>query len=265
MDGAAAGAPWDAGIRIVAVSPRRPKPRWVTGKGMAVTETCPHPVNQAFSSPFCCWRARSCAHTMTHEDLNSLLKVVRACRACAAQLAHEPRPIVQAGANARLLIVGQAPGARVHASGIPWDDASGERLRAWIGIDKATFYDAERVAIIPMGFCYPGKAASGDLPPRRECAELWLDRLLASLPDIELTLLVGQYAQRHFLGKAAAGGVGATVAAHAQFAPAMIPLPHPSPRNIAWFLRNPWFETELLPNLRRQVHTVLARNKEESR
>ncbi len=206
-----------------------------------------------------------CAHTMTHKDLNSLLKVVRACRACAAQLAHEPRPIVQAGANARLLIVGQAPGARVHASGIPWDDASGERLRTWIGIDKATFYDAERVAIIPMGFCYPGKAASGDLPPRRECAELWLDRLLASLPDIELTLLVGQYAQRHFLGKAAAGGVGATVAAHAQFAPAMIPLPHPSPRNIAWFLRNPWFEAELLPNLRRQVHTVLARNKEESR
>ncbi|MFA7322333.1 MAG: uracil-DNA glycosylase family protein [Dokdonella sp.] len=202
---------------------------------------------------------------MTHEDLNYLLKVVRACRACAAQFVHEPRPIVQAGANARLLIVGQAPGARVHASGIPWDDASGERLRAWIGIDKATFYDAERVAIIPMGFCYPGKAASGDLPPRRECAELWLDRLLASLPDIELTLLVGQYAQRHFLGKAAAGGVGATVAAHAQFAPAMIPLPHPSPRNIAWFLRNPWFEAELLPNLRRQVHTVLARNKEESR
>ena len=195
---------------------------------------------------------------MSAENLTSLLKAVRACTACAAHLPHGPRPIVQAGASARLLIVGQAPGTRVHASGIPWDDASGERLRDWMGIDKTTFYDPDQVAIIPMGYCYPGKGLSGDLPPRRECAELWLDRLLASLPSIELTLLIGQYAQRHFLGRAAAGGVGQTVASHAQFAPAVIPLPHPSPRNVAWFLRNPWFEAELLPNLRRQVSKVLA-------
>ena len=200
----------------------------------------------------------------TGEDLDSLLEAVRACTACAGHLPHGPRPIVQVGVNARLLIVGQAPGARVHTSGIPWDDASGERLRGWIGIDKPAFHDPQRVAIIPMGFCYPGKGASGDLPPRRECADLWLDRLLASLPNIELTLLIGQYAQRHFLGKAAAAGVGATVAGHAQFAPTMIPLPHPSPRNIAWFLRNPWFEAELLPNLRRQVRKVLASTNKES-
>ena len=198
---------------------------------------------------------------MSNESLDSLLKAVRACRACAFHLPHGPRPIVQAGKNARLLIIGQAPGARVHASGIPWDDASGERLRDWIGIDKASFYDAQQVAIIPMGYCYPGKGSSGDLPPRRECADLWLDRLLSSLPNIELTLLIGQYAQRHFLGKAAAAGVGATVAAHTQFAPKTIPLPHPSPRNIAWFLRNPWFEAALLPNLRRQAGRALANSK----
>lgn len=228
-----------------------------------MTETCPHAVNHAAASPFAAG-VRDRAHTMTHEDLDSLLKAARACTACAMHLPHGPRPIIQVGVNARVLIVGQAPGARVHASGIPWDDASGERLRGWIGIDKPTFYDPQQVAIIPMGFCYPGKAASGDLPPRRECADLWLDRLLASLPNIALTLLIGQYAQRHFLGKAAAGGVGTTVAAHRQFAPTMIPLPHPSPRNIAWFLRNPWFEAELLPNLRRQVRKVLAMNKRDS-
>ncbi len=197
--------------------------------------------------------------TMSTDNLNSLLEAVRACRACAAYLPHGPRPIVQAGAKARLLVIGQAPGARVHASGIPWDDLSGERLRDWMGIGKPTFYDPQQVAIIPMGYCYPGKGPSGDLPPRKECADLWLDRLLASLPNIELTLLIGQYAQRHFLGKRAAGGVGKTVSAHAQFAPRMIPLPHPSPRNIAWFLRNPWFEAELLPNLRHQVRRVLSR------
>ncbi|MEO7935918.1 MAG: uracil-DNA glycosylase family protein [Dokdonella sp.] len=197
---------------------------------------------------------------MRIENLDSLLKAVRDCRACAIHLPHGPRPIVQAGKRARLLIIGQAPGARVHASGIPWDDASGERLRDWIGIDKPTFYDPQQVAIIPMGYCYPGKGSSGDLPPRRECADLWLDQLLANLPNIELTLLIGQYAQRHFLGKAAAAGVGATVAAHAEFAPKLIPLPHPSPRNIAWFLRNPWFEAELLPNLRRQVRKVLTKS-----
>ncbi len=199
------------------------------------------------------------------ENLDSLLKAVRACRHCAVHLPHGPRPIVQAGSNARLLIIGQAPGARVHASGIPWDDASGDRLREWLQVDKATFHDPQRVAIIPMGYCYPGKGASGDLPPRRECAQLWLDRLLASLPAIELTLLVGQYAQRHFLGAQAGAGVGATVAEFARFAPRYLPLPHPSPRNVAWFKRNPWFEGALLPILRNRARRLLEAPPETSR
>ena len=196
-----------------------------------------------------------------HERLEALLAAVRACRHCALQLPHEPRPVLRAGVNARLLIVGQAPGTRVHASGIPWDDASGERLRDWMQVDKATFYDPQRIAIIPMGYCYPGKGSSGDLPPRRECAELWLDRLLACLPNIELTLLIGQYAQRHFLGAQARPGVGATVADHARHAPRYLPLPHPSPRNIGWFQRNPWFEADVLPELRRRVGDLLAQPK----
>lgn len=192
------------------------------------------------------------------EPFDRLLAEVRACRHCASQLPHGPRPIVQAGASARLLIIGQAPGARVHASGIPWDDASGNRLRDWLQLGRETFYDPQRVAIIPMGYCYPGKGASGDLPPRRECAELWLGRLLANLPDVELTLLIGQYAQRHFLGARADAGVGATVAAYARFAPRYLPLPHPSPRNIAWFKRNPWFEAALLPALRSRVRGLFG-------
>lgn len=194
------------------------------------------------------------------EPLDRLLAQVRACRHCASQLPHVPRPIVQAGVGARLLIIGQAPGARVHASGIPWDDASGNRLRDWLQLDRETFYDPQRVAIIPMGYCYPGKGASGDLPPRRECAELWLDRLLANLPAIELTLLIGQYAQRHILGPRAAGGVGATVADYARFAPRYLPLPHPSPRNVAWFKRNPWFEAALLPALRSHIGSVFGKH-----
>lgn len=194
------------------------------------------------------------------EPLDRLLAQVRACRHCASQLPHVPRPIVQAGVGARLLIIGQAPGARVHASGIPWDDASGNRLRDWLQLDRETFYDPQRVAIIPMGYCYPGKGASGDLPPRRECAELWLDRLLANLPAIELTLLIGQYAQRHILGPRAAGGVGATVADYARFAPRYLPLPHPSPRNVAWFKRNPWFEAALLPGLRNHIGSLFGKH-----
>lgn len=197
-------------------------------------------------------------------DLGGLLRRVRACRVCAAHLPHDPRPVVQAACSAKLLIVGQAPGARVHASGIPWDDASGVRLREWLGIDSRTFYDPARVAIIPMGLCYPGKAASGDLPPRRECAPLWLAPLLAQLPGIELTLLIGRYSQRHFLGAAAAQGVGQTVADFARHAPAFMPLPHPSPRNVAWFKNHPWFEAELMPVLRQRVRQVLTSNEENS-
>jgi len=191
------------------------------------------------------------------ERIDTLLTSIRACTVCAAHLPLGPRPIVQIGTGARLLIVGQAPGAKVHASGVPWNDASGRRLREWLGIDEKIFYDASRVAIVPMGFCYPGRGGGGDLPPRPECAPLWFDRVLAQLPDIELTLLVGQYAQKYFLGNTRRVTLTETVAAFADYAPRFMPLPHPSPRNTAWFQRHPWFERELLPVLRRRVSSVL--------
>jgi uracil-DNA glycosylase len=193
-----------------------------------------------------------------HRTLDGLLRAVRACRACDAHLPLGARPVLQAGTTARILIVGQAPGAKAHASGVPWDDRSGERLRAWMDIDAETFYDRDRVAILPMGFCFPGRAASGDMPPRRECAELWLDHLLAKLPRIELTLLVGQYAQAHFLRQSGHASVTATTRNWRAHAPRMLPLPHPSPRNIAWFKANPWFDSDLLPVLRRRVSELIA-------
>lgn len=191
-------------------------------------------------------------------SLDSLLADVRACRACAPHLPLGPRPIVRAGADARILIVGQAPGARVHASGIPWDDASGDRLRNWLGIDAATFHDESRFAIIPMGFCYPGRGNGGDKPPRRECAQLWLDSLLGKLPDIQLTLLIGQYAQRHFLGARRKASLTETVRAWREYAPAFVPLPHPSPRNQPWFQRHAWFESEVLPMLRERIAQLIG-------
>jgi uracil-DNA glycosylase len=195
---------------------------------------------------------------MPGETLEDLLREVRACRACAAHLPLGPRPIVQAGAEARVLVVGQAPGARVHASGIPWDDRSGERLRDWLGIDAKTFYDETQVALVPMGLCFPGRGASGDLPPRRECAPLWQARLLALMPRIELTLLVGGYAQAHFLGSAGHASVTSTLRNWRAHAPGIVPLPHPSPRNVAWFKANPWFEGELLPVLRASVRKLVG-------
>ena len=190
--------------------------------------------------------------------LDGLLRAVRACHACDAHLPLGARPVLQAGTTARILIVGQAPGAKAHASGVPWDDRSGERLRAWMDIDAETFYDRDRLAILPMGFCFPGRATSGDMPPRRECAELWLDHLLAKLPRIELTLLVGQYAQAHFLRQSGHASVTATTKNWRAHAPRMLPLPHPSPRNIAWFKANPWFDDDLLPVLRRRVSELIA-------
>ena len=161
--------------------------------------------------------------------------------------------MLQAAASARLLVVGQAPGIRVHTSGVPWDDPSGDRLRVWTGLEKAAFYDASEVAIIPMGFCYPGRGQGGDLPPRRECADLWLDQLLARLPRIELTLLIGLHAQRHFLGRRRKRSLTETVRAWREFAPEYFALPHPSARNTSWFQRNPWFEQDLLPALKQRV------------
>lgn len=195
----------------------------------------------------------------TAPGLRALLVAVRDCRACEAHLPFGPRPVLQAGTSARILVVGQAPGARVHASGIPWDDPSGERLREWTGLGNARFYDASQTAIVPMGFCYPGRGASGDLPPRRECAPLWLDRLLARLPDIELTLLIGLHAQRHFLGRRRKGSLTDTVKAWREFAPDCLPLPHPSARNTPWFQRNPWFERDLLPALKQRIAAITSR------
>lgn len=190
--------------------------------------------------------------------LDALLAAVRGCRACEAQLPLGARPVLQAHEAARILVVGQAPGRRVHMSGVPWDDASGERLRSWMGVDRRTFYDRSRVAIIPMGYCYPGKGASGDLPPRRECARLWLTHLLARLPCIESTLLIGQYAQRHFLGSRCNPTLATTTRAWRDYAPRFTPLPHPSPRNQAWFKRHPWFEQQVVPALRASVQRLLA-------
>ena len=193
-----------------------------------------------------------------HPTIDTLLETVRACRACEAHLPLGPRPVLQASATARILIVGQAPGAKVHASGVPWGDRSGERLRHWMGIDAANFYDKACVAIVPMGFCYPGRGASGDRPPRRECAQLWLDRLLAQLRRIELTLLVGQYAQAHFLRGTGHASVTTTIRDWRAHAPRVIPLPHPSPRNIAWFKANPWFDDELVPVLRHRIRKLVG-------
>jgi uracil-DNA glycosylase len=195
---------------------------------------------------------------MTQTDLDRLLVRIRACRACAACLPLGPRPILQAGAGARLLIVGQAPGRKAHADGIPWNDASGERLRAWLGIDADTFHDPGRLAIVPVGFCYPGRSGGGDRPPRPECAPLWFAALRAQLPRIELTLAIGQYAQRHVLGVARKASLTATVRAWRDYGPYVLPLPHPSPRNTAWLQRQPWFAAELLPVLRARVRAVVA-------
>src|SRR5438067_10294484 len=191
--------------------------------------------------------------------LAEVLTAVRGCRTCERHLPLGPRPVLQAGATARILVVGQAPGARVHATGVPWDDASGERLRAWMGIGKDAFYDESLVAIIPMGYCYPGRGRGGDLPPRRECAQLWLDFLLAKLPRIDVTLLIGWHAQRHFLARRRRPSLTATVGAWRQYAPRYIPLPHPSPRNQPWLKRNPWFEQELISALQRHIEPLCAR------
>ncbi|MGF6654069.1 uracil-DNA glycosylase [Paraburkholderia youngii] len=197
--------------------------------------------------------------TSKHDtSLDTLLHDIRACTLCAPMLPHAPRPVLAASASARILVIGQAPGARVHASGVPWSDASGARLRTWLGVDDTTFYDASRFAIVPMGFCFPGRGASGDLPPRPECASRWHGQLLARMRSVKLTLLIGQYAQRFGLGDAFGPTSTDTLVRWAEFGPHVMPLPHPSPRNVAWFKRNPWFEGEVLPTLRAHVATVLA-------
>jgi uracil-DNA glycosylase len=190
------------------------------------------------------------------EDLDLLLADVRACQACADILPLGARPVLQLSSTARILIASQAPGTKVHESGIPFSDASGDRLREWMGVSDETFYDARRVAIVPMGLCYPGRAAGGgDAAPRPECAPLWRDRLLAHLPDVQLTLLVGAHAQDAALGRAK---MTERVRAFRDQLPATFPLPHPSWRSHHWAVQNPWFEVDVLPALRSAVQSVLA-------
>jgi len=190
-------------------------------------------------------------------ELEALLKKVHACRVCEAHLPFGPRPVLRASVTAQLLIVGQAPGRRVHETGIPWNDPSGERLRDWLQLDRERFYDQRHIAIIPTAFCYPGTGAGGDLPPRPECAPLWHPQLLAHLPKLRLALLIGSYAQAYYLGDRRKSTLTDTVRAWREYLPYCIPLPHPSPRNQMWLKRNPWFAGEVIPYLRRTVHQVL--------
>jgi uracil-DNA glycosylase len=193
------------------------------------------------------------------ELLPDLLHDIRACAVCKASLPLGPRPIVQVGRLARVLVVGQAPGRRAHESGLPWNDSSGARLREWMGIDEARFYDPDRVALMPMGFCYPGASErGGDHPPRRECASLWHERLRRHMDEVRLTLLVGQYAQKAYLPDASGATLTDTVLNYERASPGVLPLPHPSWRSTGWMRRNPWFETKLLPTLRAAVAAALG-------
>ncbi|WP_019831909.1 uracil-DNA glycosylase family protein [Sphingomonas sp. PR090111-T3T-6A] len=192
------------------------------------------------------------------DQVPALQAEVAACTFCAPHLPLGPRPITQFSASARILIIGQAPGTKVHASGIPWADDSGDRLRAWTGIGADQFYDPAKVALVPMGFCYPGKAAGGDAPPRPECAPRWHARILDLLPADRITLLVGSYAQQYYLPKDAGSTLVDRVRGFERFAPAIFPTPHPSWRSVGWMKRNPWFEMELLPRLRAAIAAHLA-------
>jgi uracil-DNA glycosylase len=191
-------------------------------------------------------------------DLDQLLADARACRLCEKHLPLGPKPVLRASATARLLIVGQAPGTRVHATGLPWNDASGDRLRTWMGVDRDVFYDQSRIAIIPIGLCYPGRAKNGgDNPPRPECAPFWHPRLRPALPLIELTLLVGSYAQAYYLKGRAGRTMTETVRTWRVFLPEFLPTPHPSWRTTFWLRRNPWFEAELIPTLQALVSRIV--------
>ena len=197
-------------------------------------------------------------HLKRVKSLDSVLAEVRACRACADSLPLGPRPVVQVSATARILIASQAPGTKVHESGIPFSDASGDRLRDWMGVSSEEFYNESRVAIVPMGFCYPGAGKNGgDNPPRPECAPRWHERLLKHLLDLQLTLLVGQYAHRYYLDAGPKTSMTDTVKAFSQYGPQFFPLPHPSWRSAIWMQKNPWFEEEVIPELRNVVRKLV--------
>ena len=197
---------------------------------------------------------------MSARAARALHKEIAACRECAAHLPHGVRPVATFSPTARVLIIGQAPGSKVHASGIPWDDASGDRLCQWTGLDYETLHDPARVAIVPMGFCYPGKASGGDKPPRRECAPLWHDSVLALLPKDRLTLLVGAHAQARYLPETRKLSMTERVRRFDEFLPEFFPLPHPAWRSAIWMRQHPWFEREVLPELRQRIVSALAQH-----
>ena len=195
---------------------------------------------------------------MAARSLTGILKEARACTVCAEHLPLGPRPIVRAHKNSRILLIGQAPGTRVHNSGIPWNDPSGDRLRDWLDVDREKFYDESIFAIVPMGFCYPGTdPRGGDLPPRPECAPLWHANLRKYMPDIRLVILIGKYAQAFYLEDRIKKTLGDTVRAYREYGAEFLPLPHPSPRNTLWLKKNPWFEKQIVPELRRRVRALM--------
>ncbi|MBQ4819891.1 uracil-DNA glycosylase family protein [Aquimarina sp. MMG016] len=185
--------------------------------------------------------------------MKTLLSDIRDCEVCKAHLPLGPRPVVSAHPDAKIVIIGQAPGTKVHQSGIPWDDASGKQLRKWLAISDELFYDETKIAIVPMGFCYPGKGKSGDLPPRTECAPLWHQPLFDQMPKLELVILIGQYAQKYYLKKEAKSNLTETVKVFQEYLPKYFPLPHPSPRNRFWLTKNPWFDKDVIPVLQQLI------------
>lgn len=198
---------------------------------------------------------KSCPGILRHMDL--LIQQIKSCRTCENFLEFGVNPVIAASKSSKILIIGQAPGRKVHLSGIPWDDKSGDNLRNWLGVDKETFYDKEKIALIPMGFCYPGKGKSGDLAPRPECAPLWHRRLLFQMQEVKLTLLIGLYAQKHYLGDKAKDTLTETVRNYKHYLPQYLPLPHPSPRNNIWQRKNAWFGEDVLPELKARVSGII--------
>ena len=181
--------------------------------------------------------------------MKNLLKDIRQCTICEAHLPLGPRPIVSAHKDSKIVIIGQAPGLKVHTTGIPWDDPSGKQLRKWLDVTDELFYDETKIALVPMGFCYPGKGKSGDLPPRPECAPQWHQKLLDQMPNLQLVILIGMYSQKYYLKEKAKRTLTETVAEYKTYLPNYFPLPHPSPRNRFWLTKNPWFEKEVIPEL----------------
>ncbi len=189
--------------------------------------------------------------------MERLLSEIRSCQVCKSHLPLGPRPVVAAHPIARIVIIGQAPGTKVHQTGIPWDDPSGKQLRSWLSILDSVFYDESKIALMPMGFCYPGRGKGGDLPPRPECAPLWHSALLKCMPSLELIILIGTYSQHYYLGKTAKATLTETVKSFQEYLPKYFPLPHPSPRNRFWQSKNPWFGQEVVPILQERVAHIL--------